>query len=91
MISVGINIASLHPNYGKKTPEETLADMKKDEEDGEVDLNLKEYIEKRARARQSPYPTIVLEVKAMPPVDFSNAPPSSMPDGMDGTSTSSRF
>lgn len=63
---VSINAASLHPRYGEKTPEEILNEMKHEESNGEVDLNLEEYKKFRNRARQSPYPTIVIEVRATP-------------------------
>lgn len=63
---VSINAASLHPKYGEKTPEEILEDMKREDSDGEVDLNLEEYKKMRNRARQSPYPTVVIEVRATP-------------------------
>jgi len=45
--------------------------MKQEEEEGEVDLNLKAYKEKRLLARRSPYPTVVIEVRSTPPPDFS--------------------
>lgn len=75
--SVSVNCAHLHPNFGKKTPEETLKEMQKQDETGEteVDLNYEEYKEKRLLARQSPFPTIVIEVRAGPPPDFGDAPP----------------
>ena len=74
-VSVSINAAPLHPNYGEKTAGQILAEMKKEDEDGEVDLNVKEYIERRDRARRSPYPTVVIEVRATPPPDFGNNSP----------------
>ena len=45
--------------------------MKQEEDEGEVDLNLKAYKEKRLLARRSPYPTVVIEVRSTPPPDFS--------------------
>ena len=42
--------------------------MKKEEDEGEIDVNLKEYVLQRNRARQSPFPTFVLEVRASPPI-----------------------
>ena len=68
--SVSVNCAHLHPDFGKKTPEQTLQQMKEEEEQGEVDLHAQEYAEKRLLARQSPYPTIVVEVRATPPPDW---------------------
>jgi len=72
---VSVNCAHLHPNFGEKTPKEIMEEMKKEEEEGEVDLNLKEYKERRLQARRSPYPTLVLEVRATPPPDFGKNPP----------------
>ena len=73
--SVSVNCAHLHPNFGEKTPEEELEELKQEEADGEVDLNYREYKERRTKARQSPYPTIVVEVRASPPPDFGRAAP----------------
>lgn len=78
-LSVSISLAHLHPDFGKKTSAEILADMKKEDEEGEVDVNAEEYRELRNRARQSPYPSLVLEVMASPPPDFgSNKPEASL-------------
>lgn len=52
--------------------------MEEEEEQGEVDVHLQEYAEKRLLARQSPFPTIVVEVRATPPPDWGEhvtAPP----------------
>ena len=68
--SVSVNCAHLHPKFGDRTPEEELEEMKNEDQDGEVDLNLKAYKEKRLLARRSPYPTIVIEVRSTPPPDF---------------------
>eukprot|EP00523_Entomoneis_sp_CCMP467_P012363 CAMPEP_0168797964 /NCGR_PEP_ID=MMETSP0725-20121227/17624_1 /TAXON_ID=265536 /ORGANISM="Amphiprora sp., Strain CCMP467" /LENGTH=455 /DNA_ID=CAMNT_0008849291 /DNA_START=60 /DNA_END=1427 /DNA_ORIENTATION=- len=68
--SVAVNCAHLHPEFGKKTPEQELEEMKKEEEAGEVDVNLLEYQERRLQARRSPYPSVVIEVRATPPPDF---------------------
>lgn len=48
--------------------------MKKEEEMGEVDLNAQDYAKKRLLARQSPYPTVVLEVRAQPAPDWGARP-----------------
>lgn len=72
--SVSVNCAHLHPKFGEPTPEEKLEEMKQEEEEGEVDLNLKAYKEKRLLARRSPYPTVVVEVRSTPPPDFSPQP-----------------
>mmetsp|Transcript_19926 Transcript_19926/g.30783 ORF Transcript_19926/g.30783 Transcript_19926/m.30783 type:complete len:485 (-) Transcript_19926:257-1711(-) len=69
---VSVNCAHLHPKFGEKTPEQILEEMKQEEEEGEVDLNLKAYKERREAARRSPYPTLVMEVMASPPPDFGN-------------------
>ena len=75
---MSINAAGLHPNFGAKTAEEMLRDLQEEEETGEVDLNLKEYKERRNKARQSPFPSIVIEVRATPPIDFGpGSPPQS--------------
>lgn len=68
--SVSVNCAHLHPNFGQRTPEQELQDLKDEEEAGEVDLNYQEFKKKRIQARRSPYPTIVVEVRASPPPDF---------------------
>jgi hypothetical protein len=73
--SVSVNCAHLHPDFGKKTAQETLQEMQEQEETGEVDLVYEEYKEKKLLARQSPFPTIVIEVRAVPPPDFGDAPP----------------
>lgn len=75
--SVSVNCAHLHPKYGQLTAKQELEQMKDEEENKEVDLNYKEYLEKRQMARRSPYPTIVIEVRSTPPPDFTRSPPSS--------------
>ena len=70
---VSINCAHLHPQYGMQTPEEKLAAMKHEDEEGEVDLNLQEYKKRRDEARRSPYPSVIVEVKSSPPPDFGAA------------------
>ena len=80
--SVSINCAHLHPNYGEKTPEQQLEDMKEEEESGEVDLNLQEYKKRRNEARRSPYPSVIVEVMSTPSPDFTPPPMSfADPDG----------
>jgi hypothetical protein len=74
--SVSVNCAHLHPSFGQKTPEQELKEMQEEEEAGEVDLNLQEYKKQRLQARQSPYPSIVVEVRAMVPPEFTPPPPS---------------
>ena len=76
--SVSVNVAHLHPEFGKKTPEEELQELKEQEEAGEVDVNYLEYLERRNLARRSPYPTVVIEVRATPPPDFGQASPPPM-------------
>lgn len=70
---VAINCAHLHPQYGMQTPEEQLAAMKHEEEEGEVDVNLQEYKKRRDEARRSPYPSVIVEVQSTPPPDFGAA------------------
>jgi len=68
--TTSVNMSHLHPQFGEKTPQQILAD-EVNEEGGEVDLNLEAYREKRLLARRSPHPTIVIEVRSSPPIDFS--------------------
>jgi len=68
--SVSINCAHLHPQYGMQTPEEQLAELKREEEEGEVDVNMQEYKKRRDEARRSPYPSVIVEVQSTPPPDF---------------------
>jgi hypothetical protein len=58
------------------TPEQELKELQQEDEQGEIDLNLQEYKERRLQARRSPYPSIVVEVRSMPPPDFTPPPPS---------------
>jgi hypothetical protein len=53
--------------------------MRKEEEEGEIDVNLKEYVQQRNRARQSPFPTFVLEVRATPQMTPTQVSPPSTP------------
>mmetsp|Transcript_4589 Transcript_4589/g.13022 ORF Transcript_4589/g.13022 Transcript_4589/m.13022 type:complete len:445 (-) Transcript_4589:72-1406(-) len=73
---VSVNCAHLHPGFGQKTPEQELKELQEEEESGEVDLNLQEYKKRRLQARQSPYPSVVVEVRAMAPPEFTPPPPS---------------
>ncbi len=50
--------------------------MQQEDNEGEVDLNLEEYKRRRLQARQSPYPSVVVEVRAMVPPEFTPPPPS---------------
>jgi hypothetical protein len=76
--SVSVNCAHLHPKFGELTPQQQLEKMKEDELAGEIDVNYEEYKERKMLARRSPYPTLVLEVRAVPPPNFGEAPPPSM-------------
>lgn len=70
---VSVNCAHLHPQFGELTKEQELQKLK--EEDGEeVDLNLQAYKERKVLARRSPFPSIVVEVRAMPPPVFTPPP-----------------
>ena len=70
LTSVSINCAHLHPQYGIQSPEEQLAELKHEEEEGEVDVNMQEYKKQRDEARRSPYPSVIVEVQSTPPPDF---------------------
>ena len=87
--SVAINCAHLHPNFGERTPAQQLQDMKDEDDAGEIDVNLEQYKKMRVQARQSPYPTVVIEVRAQPAPDFSESPAPSakqQPAGGNGVS-----
>lgn len=71
--TVSINAAGLHPQFGQKTPDQILKDMKNEEQQPDIDVNLSEYIERKNKARQSPYPSVVVEVRATPNI-FTNIP-----------------
>jgi hypothetical protein len=71
---VSVNCAHLHPKFGEKTPQQELEELRNEPE--EIDLNLEEYKQRRMEARRSPFPSIVVEVRAMPPPEFSPPPPS---------------
>lgn len=84
--SVSVNCNHLHPQYGQKSPEEELADLKK--ESDEVDVHYLEYQRKKKLAYQSPYPTVVLEVRSTPTPDFGSSPaPSSSSTSQEEEST----
>lgn len=72
-----VNMAHMHPRYGEPTPEQILQQEKEMDEQGEVDLNLEEYKRRRMMARQSPFPTIVMEVKSSPPMQMPESPANS--------------
>lgn len=78
--SVSVNCAHLHPDFGKRTAQEILKEMQEQEASGEeIDLVYEAYQAKKLLARQSPFPTIVIEVRASPPPDFGDAPPPQPP------------
>ena len=60
------------------TPNEELASMKHEEQEGEVDVNLQEYKKRRDEARRSPYPSVIVEVQSSPPPNFGAAESSSV-------------
>lgn len=64
---VNVNAASLHPKYGKKTAGDILAQMKIQDTVGEVDVNAEDRADRKDKARRSPYPSLVIEVKSTPP------------------------
>lgn len=73
--STAINCAHLHPAYGEKTAAERLQEMRNEDEAGEVDLHYEQYKAAKLAARRSPYPTVVIEVRASPSPDFQSSPP----------------
>jgi hypothetical protein len=78
---VSVNFAHLHPKFGEQTPEEKLKELKDEENNGEIDLNYQEYKERKMQARRSPFPSVVVEVRATPPPDFSAATAKPPPSG----------
>lgn len=73
--SVSINCAHLHPLFGERTPAQQLQDLRdEDAAGGVVDVHYQEYQRTKLAARRSPYPTVVIEVRAAPAPDFA-APP----------------
>jgi len=74
---VSVNSLSLHPKYGEESPEKRL-EMEKEEKKGKVDLNMKALRERSKLVRQSPYPTLLLEVKALPPNDINENSPTTI-------------
>ncbi|KAL7577556.1 hypothetical protein ACA910_015086 [Epithemia clementina (nom. ined.)] len=79
--AVSVTCAHLHPKFGEKTPREEreseLQEMKQMDEEGEIDVHYQEFLKRRVMARQSPYPTVVIEVRATPPPDFQASSSSS--------------
>lgn len=73
--SVSVSCAHLHPKFGELTPYQQLQQLQQEDKDGEIDMNYREYQERKVLARRSPYPTLVLEVRAMPAPDFGAATP----------------
>ena len=59
--NVAVNCAHLHPSFGMSNSESSGQDA------WEQDPRYVAYKEQKLKARRSPYPTIVLEVRAMPP------------------------
>ena len=54
------------------TPEQQLAALQHEDSEGEVDVNLQEYKQRRDEARRSPYPSVIVEVLSTPPADFGS-------------------
>jgi hypothetical protein len=73
--NIAINCAHMHPQYGERTIKQKIEDLKAlDAAGGEVDVNLEAYKATRLAARRSPYPSIVIEVRATPSTpDFGAA------------------
>lgn len=72
--SIAINCAHMHPQYGDRTVQQQMEDLRNEEAAGEVDVNLEAYKTTKLAARRSPYPSIVIEVRATPSPDFGTAP-----------------
>lgn len=70
--SVAINCAHLHPSFGQQQQQISSTTRSKTMEDDQVENDPKyiEYQKQRLLARQSPYPTIVVEVRVTPTPDF---------------------
>jgi hypothetical protein len=62
--SIDVTEASLHPNYN--TEKDIMDQM---EADGQLDDESREMLEGINRARQSPYPTLIVEVKGLLKLD----------------------
>lgn len=62
--SIVVNGASLHPDYA--TPKEIMDKM---ETEGHLNDELRILLERKNNARQSPYPTLIIEVKGDPKGD----------------------
>ena len=75
--SVGVNCAHLHPLFAEhsSTTEQSIKGSKqqKQQQEEAVDMEYQEYQKRRLLARQSPYPTVVIEVRANPSPDFNAA------------------
>ena len=54
------------------TPDQQLAALQHEDSEGEVDVNLQEYKQRRDEARRSPYPSVIVEVLSTPPADFGS-------------------
>jgi len=89
--TTSVSMSHLHPGFGKKTPQEILQDEINEDKnsDQEIDLNLLEYQKKKLLARRSPHPTIVVELRSIPPIDFS-PPESSSSSSRSSTSSPSK-
>lgn len=80
--SVSVTCAHLHPKFGQKSSqgynqEKEGQQQQQGIQGGEIDVRYQEFLQRRVLARQSPYPTVVIEVRASPPPEFS--PPSPPP------------
>jgi hypothetical protein len=73
--NVAINCAHLHPQYGQLTPKQQLQQLQ--QEPIEVDVHLEQYKQARLMARRSPFPTVVIEVRATPVPEFATTTTSS--------------
>jgi hypothetical protein len=67
--SVSVNCAHMHPNFGTLAQEE-LRQRNDPTSHDPVDIPHEAYKQNKILARQSPYPSLVLEVRAVPPPYF---------------------
>jgi uncharacterized membrane protein len=71
--NIAINCAHLHPQYGQLTPKQQLQQLQQENKNyyQEVDVHLEQYKQARLMARRSPFPTVVIEVRATPVPEFT--------------------
>lgn len=85
--SIAINCAHMHPQYGERTAKQKMADLRQEDEVGEVDVNLEAYKKAKLAARRSPYPSIVIELRSTPSPDFAATSSNSAASNSEGVSS----